>query len=48
MTTFYFAWQKRWTAHKRIARITLPVWLYVSVTGVLIFFLLRGGVPAVP
>ncbi len=26
--------------HKRIARWTLPLWLYVSVTGVLIYFLL--------
>jgi uncharacterized membrane protein YozB (DUF420 family) len=26
--------------HRRIARWTLPVWLYVSVTGVLVYFLL--------
>ncbi len=26
--------------HKRVARWTLPIWLYVSVTGVLIYFLL--------
>lgn len=26
--------------HKKIARITFPVWIYVSVTGVLIYFLL--------
>ena len=34
--------------HRRIARWTLPIWLYVSVTGVVIFFMLRGSVPAVP
>ena len=28
--------------HKRVARVTLPVWLYVSVTGVVIFFFLRS------
>lgn len=32
--------QKRWESHKRIARWTWPVWMYVSVTGVLIYLLL--------
>lgn len=31
----------RFVEHKRIARRTLPLWLYVSVTGVLIFVFLR-------
>lgn len=30
----------RFEAHKKIARWTLPIWMYVSVTGVLIYFLL--------
>lgn len=30
----------RYDAHRRIARYTYPVWLYVSVTGVLIYFML--------
>ena len=30
----------RYDAHRRIARCTYPVWLYVSVTGVLIYFML--------
>jgi len=30
------------TRHKKIAKFTLPVWLYVSITGVVIFFLLRN------
>lgn len=29
--------------HKKIARITLPIWLYVSVTGVLVYFMLYRG-----
>ena len=29
--------------HKQIARITLPIWLYVSVTGVLVYFMLYQG-----
>jgi uncharacterized membrane protein YozB (DUF420 family) len=30
----------RYTPHRRIARWTLPIWLYVSVTGVLVYVLL--------
>jgi protein SCO1/2/putative membrane protein len=26
--------------HKRLARVTFPIWLYVSVTGVIIYFVL--------
>lgn len=44
---FFFAWRKAWKAHKRVTRILAPVWLYVSVTGVVIFFMLRGSAPAV-
>ncbi len=32
--------KERFDRHRRIARWTLPVWLYVSVTGVVIYFLL--------
>jgi putative membrane protein len=42
LTTFFFAFQNRFDRHRRIARVTLPIWLYVSVTGVVIFFMLRG------
>ena len=30
----------RFDRHRRIARVTLPVWLYVSVTGVIIYLML--------
>ena len=30
----------RYDRHRRIARITLPVWLYVSVTGVAVYWML--------
>ena len=29
--------------HKKLARITLPIWLYVSVTGVVVWWMLYGG-----
>jgi len=41
LTTFYLAARERFTTHKRLARWTLPIWLYVSVTGVVIYFMLR-------
>ncbi len=31
--------RRRWDQHRRIARWTLPVWLYVSITGVLVYFM---------
>ena len=39
-TTIWFAWRGRFDRHKRIARVTLPIWLYVSVTGVVIYWML--------
>jgi putative membrane protein len=41
LTTFYLAARERFVAHKKLARWTLPIWLYVSVTGVAIYFMLR-------
>lgn len=38
--TLWRALKQRFDAHKRIARWTWPVWMYVSVTGVLIYLLL--------
>ena len=41
LATFYLATRERFVAHRRLARWTLPIWLYVSVTGVVIYFMLR-------
>lgn len=38
--TLYLALRGRFVQHRRIARITLPIWLYVSVTGVLVYVFL--------
>lgn len=35
----------RYEAHRRLARVTFPVWLYVSVSGVLIYFMLYHWFP---
>jgi putative membrane protein len=40
-TTFYYILTNNRAKHKKFAMITFPIWLYVSVTGVLVFFYLR-------
>ena len=42
LTSFYFAFTKQFERHRRLNRVFLPIWLYVSVTGVLVFALLRA------
>ena len=32
--------KQQWEAHRRIARITFPIWVYVSLTGVIIYLML--------
>jgi len=36
---------RRWNRHKRIARWTIPIWLYVSVTGVFVYLMLYKWFP---
>jgi putative membrane protein len=38
--TLFRALRQRFDRHKKIARWTLPIWFYVSVTGVIIYFML--------
>lgn len=40
LTTLYRALSGQFARHARLARLTLPLWLYVSVTGVLVYVLL--------
>jgi putative membrane protein len=41
LTTLFFALSRRFVVHRRLARITFPIWLYVSVTGVVVFEFLK-------
>jgi uncharacterized membrane protein YozB (DUF420 family) len=40
LVTLVRALQQRFDRHRRIARVTFPLWLYVSVTGVVIYVML--------
>lgn len=41
LVTFFFSLSGRIPQHRKIARWTFPIWLYVSVTGVITFVMLR-------
>lgn len=40
MITYVRAWAERFDKHRRIARITFPIWLYVAVSGVLVYLMI--------
>jgi putative membrane protein len=44
--TFYRAFRGDFVRHRKIARITLPLWLYVSVTGVIVYLMLYQIYPS--
>lgn len=41
LTTLSRAWQGTFIQHRKIARWTLPIWLYVSISGVLVYMMLN-------
>lgn len=48
LMTIIPAFQARYDKHRRMARWTFPVWLYVSVTGVLVYLMLYVWFPPAP
>jgi uncharacterized membrane protein YozB (DUF420 family) len=44
--TLWRALKGRFDAHRRLARLVYPIWLYVSVTGVIVYLLLYQFYPA--
>jgi putative membrane protein len=42
LITFFLSLSGRFPAHRRLARITFPIWLYVSVTGVIVYAMLAA------
>lgn len=40
LTTIHRAWTRQFERHRRLARWTLPHWIYVSVTGVIVYWML--------
>jgi putative membrane protein len=42
LITFFLSLSGRFPAHRRLARFTFPIWLYVSVTGVIVYAMLAA------
>ena len=47
LRTLFLGTRERFDEHRRLARFTFPVWLYVSVTGVLVYVLRYQVAPRV-
>lgn len=45
IVTLVPVFQRRWDKHRRLGKWTMPIWLYVSVTGVLVYFMLYQWFP---
>ncbi len=41
LSSFYLGFSGRFEKHRKVSKWTFPIWLYVSVTGVMVFFMLR-------
>ncbi len=46
LAAFWFAWKQAFDRHVKVTRWLHPIWLYVSVTGVVVYFMLRPYYPA--
>lgn len=40
LTTYVKAWSEQFDKHKKIAKITFPIWLYVAITGVVVYLMI--------
>jgi putative membrane protein len=46
LISYVRALSQRFDRHKKIARITLPIWLYVAFTGVLVYIMIAPYYPS--
>ncbi len=44
LSSFFFAFAGRFAIHRKVSKFTFPIWIYVSVTGVVIYFILNAYV----
>ena len=48
LRAIFLAVKQRFPEHRRLMRVGLPIWLYVSVTGVAVYFMLYGAMDKLP
>jgi putative membrane protein len=41
LSSFLFAFSGKFSTHRKVSKWTFPIWLYVSITGVMVFFMLK-------
>ncbi|HLR22894.1 MAG TPA: DUF420 domain-containing protein [Pseudogracilibacillus sp.] len=41
LTSITLAWNQKYETHKKVSRWTMPIWLYVSLSGVIVYLLIR-------
>ncbi|WP_435353238.1 DUF420 domain-containing protein [Emticicia sp. SJ17W-69] len=41
LRAYFFAWTKQFERHKKLTRYAFPIWLYVSVTGVIAYLMIK-------
>jgi putative membrane protein len=41
LSSFLFAFSGKFNTHRKVSKWTFPIWLYVSITGVMVFFMLK-------
>lgn len=41
LRTVYLAFRERFAEHRRIARVTFPIWVYVSLTGIVVYWMIN-------
>jgi putative membrane protein len=46
LITIYYSTSGQFAKHRKIARWTLPIWLYVSITGVIVYLMISPYYPA--
>lgn len=46
LLSVYFGWTKQYNKHRKLSKWTFPMWLYVAVTGVIVFLMISPYYPA--
>jgi putative membrane protein len=41
LMTFYYAWTDKMDKHRKLAKITWPLWFYVAISGVIIYYMIE-------
>lgn len=46
LLSIYFGWSKQYVKHRKLSKWTFPLWLYVAVSGVIVFLMISPYYPA--